>query len=125
MTSRKFVVFRFTWIVILSPSSLNVSIRSFLILSTCLPGAFLKMARPSSRYRPMLFLSYFSARVLSMKMRTNSQISAPSKLPMVTSNRFFKSFFIQDLSSSKRSDFCEWWMISNSSSEIGVCCLAN
>ena len=49
---------------------------SFLIRSACGPDVCLKMASPSSLYRPMLSLPYSLQRSLRMKRPTNSHTSA-------------------------------------------------
>ena len=51
---------------------------SFLIRSACGPDVCLKMASPSSLYRPMLSLPYSLQRSLRIKRPTNSHTSAPS-----------------------------------------------
>ena len=57
---------------------------SFLSLSHSLPERVLTTARPSSRYNPTFFPN-LSSNEFRMKSPTSSQISAPSKLPIVTS----------------------------------------
>ena len=53
-------------------------VMSFLIRSACGPDVSLKMASPSSLYRPMLSLPYSLQRLLRMKRPTNSHTPAPS-----------------------------------------------
>ena len=53
-------------------------VMSFLIRSACGPDVCLKMASPSSLYRPMLSLPYSLQRSLRIKRPTNSHTSAPS-----------------------------------------------
>ena len=55
---------------------------------------FLKIASPSSLYSPMLSFPYLAHSLSRMNRPTSSQISAPSKLPIVTSNVLL-SFLIQ------------------------------
>ena len=74
----------FVCTVILSPKSLNIRISSFLSLSHSLPDRVLTTARPSSRYNPT-FSPNLSCNEFSINRPTNSQTSAPSKLPIVTS----------------------------------------
>ena len=62
--------------------------------------------------------AFFS--VASTHAPTNSQISAPSKLPIVTSNRLDLSFFTQFFPPLNRRDFLAWRMVSISWSEISV-----
>ena len=65
----------------------------------------------------MLFLPYLSLRMFSIKSPISSQTSAPSKLPMVTSNMLFLSFFVQAVSSNKK-DLRQCIMMSVSQSLI-------
>ena len=51
VTSRKFMVFLFASMVILSPFDLKISLTSCFVFSICL-DVVLHTARPSSRYRP-------------------------------------------------------------------------
>ena len=55
---------------------------SFLIASTCL-GDFVQVASPSSLYNPMMTSKWVSWD--NKNSPTSSQVSAPSKLPIVTS----------------------------------------
>ena len=64
-----------------------------------------------------------SRSVLSRKRPTSSHISAPSKLPIVTSNMLFV-FFTQAVSLSNRRDFRQCMMMLTSWSVIEVCVLA-
>ena len=63
----------------------------FLIFSIS-RGVPLKAAQPSSRYKPIFWL-YFLVRSDKRKHPTSSQVSAPSKDPIVTSNRLLADFF--------------------------------
>ena len=88
VTSRKFTVFLFAFIVNLRLWSLNVWQMYFLIFSISLGVLF--YARPSSQYRPMSFPTTgmsFDSRYKP----TSSHVSAPSKLPIVTSKSDFVS----------------------------------
>ena len=56
----------------------SMSLEASLIRSACGPDVCLKMASPSSLYRPMFSLPYSLQRSLRMKRPTNSHTSAPS-----------------------------------------------
>ena len=62
---------------------------------------------------------------LSKYEPTSSQVSAPSYLPIVTSNESREFFFAQGLPLSKRRDCFAWNMISFSSAVISVNASAN
>jgi hypothetical protein len=102
VTSRKFTIFLFASIVIFRPWLLNKVHRSFLI-SSIWRGVAL-MPKPSSLYKPNL-LSCFIVIRCSRKDPTNSQDSAPSKLLVVTSNRFDDNVFPQCLPELYKHDF--------------------
>ena len=55
----------------------------------------------------------------------SSQVSSPSKLPIVTSNSEFDSFLHHATFSSKTKEFFAWVMITFSSSVISSNCAAN
>ena len=59
-----------------------------------------------------------SLRMFSIKSPISSQTSAPSKLPMVTSNMLFWSFFVQAVSLSNKRDLRQCIMMSVSLSLI-------
>ena len=59
----------------------------------------------------------FCLLVCTLKMPTNSQTSAPSYVPIVTSKRF-PSLFIQGFSLLNKSDFLEWYDVSYFFSEV-------
>ena len=80
--------------VILSPWSLKCFVMFFLSPSAWGPGVVLETAIPSSLYRPMFPFPYVPHRPSRIKRPTSSQISAPSKPPIVTSNTLL-SFSIQ------------------------------
>ena len=91
----------------------------FFIHLDSLPHIFLNTAMPSSQYKPMSFLFYFSLILFNIKMPINSQTSAPSYAPIVTSKRF-PSLFIQSFSLLKKSDFLTWCIICMSSLLISI-----
>ena len=120
MTSRKLQIFRFVLIEMFSPCFLNSRVMSFPVRSHCGPLAFLRSASPSSLYSPTLFLPYFSLRLFRRKRPISSQTSAPSKLPIVTSNMSPQLFLVQAVSLSNRSDFRPCMIMSMSLSLIVV-----
>ena len=80
--SKKSTTFLLASIVICKLLRLKILHISFFIASTCL-GVFVQVASPSSLYNPTL-----TSRWVSWDNRnspTSSQVSAPSKLPIVTS----------------------------------------
>ena len=123
--SRKLTVFRLVSMVIFNPMALKVLVMSFLILSDLLPVMFLKAASPSSLYRPMFSLPYFLANLCSMNIPTSTHISAPSLLPIVTSNDPLPFFFTHGFVLSKRRDFRACMIICLSSSDMVVYWPAN
>ena len=103
-TSQKFVSMRFVSIVTDSPPSLNklILIMFFLSLSTVEPLASCTMASPSSLYKPTLLEPKRGLILFRRYNPTSSHTSVLSKLPIVTSNNRFPSFFTQaPLSSNK------------------------
>ena len=73
----------FASIVMRSPLLWKMRQICFLMFSVCLGDVF-TVASPSSRYSPTLMLRCCSCE--RRKLPTNSHVSAPSKLPIVTSN---------------------------------------
>ena len=92
VTSRKFTSFRLHTIVILSPGSLKILVISLRMRSQVFLLWLKNAARPSSRYRPIWRSLYFSCNMERMQI-TSSHTSAPSKLPIVTSNLASLPFF--------------------------------
>ena len=78
------------------------------------------MISPSSLYNPMSVLLIILECWDRIRAPTNSHTSAPSKLPIVTSNRWL-SFLIHGLPSWKRSDLRQCLMILISLCETGTC----
>ena len=110
--------------VILSPSSLKVCERSFLVLLQSLPDLVLSTAKPSSRYRPTFFPNSFCTE-FKINRPTSSDTSAPSKNPIVTSKMLSVLRFDHVWLSWKRTDFRACFIIVMSSSDIVVNCLAH
>ena len=74
----------FGWLVcavILSPSSLKVCERSFLVLSQSLPDLVLSTVKPSSRYRPTFFPKSFCSE-FKMNRPTSSHTSVHQNFPL-------------------------------------------
>ena len=90
VTSKKCTTFRLASVVMCRRCWLNMLCRSFLITSTCL-GVASVVSRQSSLYRPKP-VSCLVVIWWRMNEPTNSQVSAPSKLPIVTSNRLLVSW---------------------------------
>ena len=86
---------RFVSIVIERPSFLNIEMISFFILSSTRPILLLTVARPSSLYRPKFSFSNNGDKFSSRYVPTISQISVPSKLPIVKSNDGFSPLLTQ------------------------------
>ena len=105
VTSRKSVSKRLVSMVIDSPSFLNKAMIFFLILSSTGPLLLLIAASPSSLYSPTFFLPINLDNLSRRYKPTSSQISAPSKLPIVTSNNVSSPFLTQVSSLLKSSDF--------------------
>ena len=78
----------------------------FLIRSISGPGVFSKMAKPSSLYKPILFLPIIDANPERRNRPTSSHNSVPSNEPIVTSNSD-PLFFIQVLFFPNRTDFLQ------------------
>ena len=91
--------------VIDSPSFLNKAMIFFLILSSTGPLLLLIAASPSSLYSPTFFLPIKLDNLSRRYKPTSSQISAPSKIPIVTSNNVSSPFLTQILPLLKSSDF--------------------
>ena len=97
----------------LKPCSLNVLQMCFFTFSIFL-GVLLRATSPSSRYKPMLL----PTTGVSFDRRyepTSSHVSAPSKLPMVTSNNDFDSLLHHAVFSLKSRDFLALMMFFSSS----------
>ena len=99
-------------------NSFSRNIINFLIFPDSGPLLFLKTAILLSLYNPMSFFSYNFDNSES-KLPTNSQTSAPSYAPIVTSNSPL-SLLIQVCWSLKSNDFLAWWIIALSSSRRRV-----
>ena len=89
MTSRKLIICLLASMVMRSPLLLKMRHISFLMFSVS-PGEALVMASPSSRYSPTFMSRCWSCE--RRKLPTSSHVSAPSKLPIVTSNAVFPFF---------------------------------
>ena len=85
-----------------SPRRLNRHMMFFRTRSEVGPSIPWKQASPSSRYKPKLSTPSWSPKRWRMYKPTNSHISAPSKLPMVTSKELSPEFFIQTAFFSKQ-----------------------
>ena len=101
----------FVSIVITSPLSLNKMIMFFLNLSTLEPLALCTMDSPSSLYKPTLLEPKADLILFRRYSSPSSRTSAPSKLPIVTSNNVFPSFFTQAPLSLNNKDFLAWFMM--------------
>ena len=110
-TSEKSVSMRFVSIVIDSPSSLNKLIMSFLNLSTLGLLALCTMASPSSLHKPTLLEPKRGLILFRRYDPTSSHTSAPSKLPIVTSNNGFPFFLTKAPLSSNNKYFLAWFMV--------------
>ena len=101
MTSRKSTIFLFASRVIFKPLLVNSLQISFLILSISFADCW-KAPRPSSLYKPICFL------ILSGNWfnndPTSSQVSAPSKEPIVTSNEACECFLFHGVLSLNNRD---------------------
>ena len=91
--------------VIDSPSFLNKAMIFFLILSSTGSLLLLIAASPSCRYSPTFFLPIKLDNLSRRYKPTSSQISAPSKLHIVTSNNVSSPFLTQVSSLLKSSNF--------------------
>ena len=110
-TFTKSVSMRFVSILIDSPSSLNELIMSFLNLSTLGPLALCARASLSSLYKPTMVETKRGLILFRRNNTTSSHTSASSKLPIVTSNNRFPSFFTQAPLSSNNKDFIAWFIV--------------
>ena len=104
--------------VMASPHCLKVLTINFFLLSIISFEIPQKIPRPSSRYKPMSFLSITDPSWLRIKEPTSSQISAPSKHPTGTSKSSLPSFCTHGSEFWKRSIFREFTIIEYSSSVI-------
>ena len=102
--------------------SLNI-LHIFFIFPSSSPDSFSKQLRPSSLYNLIFFPTNSVLRILSKYKPTNSHTSAPSKLPIVTSN-FGLSFLTQISLLVNKSDFLESTIVSITFSSILVIVLA-
>ena len=84
--SKKLTIWWLTSAVIFNSRSLNRACNSFLALSPALALLPFNRAKPSSRYNPTDSFPNLAASLFKMKRPTRLHISAPSKLPIVTSN---------------------------------------
>ena len=80
---------------------------------------------PSSLYKPVDCLSSLFDNKDNIWMPTSSQISAPSKLPMVTSKQLSVFFFFKGSLLFYNKDFLRFFIIRKSFSGILMCCWAN
>ena len=115
--SRMFQIFKFVFIEMFSPCFLNSRVMSFLIVVRLL---FLGVLAHRLCRVLRCFLPYFSLRLFRRKRPISSQTSAPSKLPIVTSNMSLWFFLVQAVSLSNRSDFRQCMIMSMSLSLIVV-----
>ena len=95
--SKKFVPVAFVSIVIDSLTPINKLIMSFLNLSSFEPLALCTTASLSSLYNSMLLVPTRGLILFRRYNLASSHISVPSKLPIVTLNNGFPSFFTQAL----------------------------
>ena len=114
MTSRKLIICLLASMVIRSPLLLKMRHISFLMFSVSL-GEALVMASPSSRYSPTFMSRCWSCE--RRKLPTSSHVSAPSKLPIVTSNAVFP-FFCQGCCLWTKMEFLAWVIMFLSSAVI-------
>ena len=104
VTSRKLIICLLASMVMRSPLLLKMRHISFLMFSVSL-GEALVMASPSSRYSPTFMSRCWSCE--RRKLPTSSHVSAPSKLPIVTSNTVFP-FFCQGCCLWIKMEFLAW-----------------
>ena len=90
--------------MIFKPTLSKMRIRFFLAFSPNLPDVVLIAAKQSSPYNPIFFPKRFSSE-WRIESPISSQISAPSKLPMVTSNVFVLFRFVHARLLLESSDF--------------------
>ena len=86
---------------------------------------FLKSTSPSSPYKPVDCLSSLFDNKDNIWMPTSSQISAPSKLPMVTSKQLSIFVFFQGSLVFYNKNFLQCFIIRKSFSKILMYCWAN
>ena len=111
---------KFVFISILKPASLKIFIMSFRIWSVFYLDVFLKSTSPSSLYKLVDCVSSLFDDKDNIWMPTSSQVSAPSKLPMVTSKQLSVFFFFQESLLLYNKDFLQWFIIRKSFSGIGL-----
>ena len=109
----------------LEPSVLKMDLISFLQRSAVLPFAFLKTINPSSRYYPLSFLLTLFCSSDSIYNPTSSNISAPSKDPMVTSKQHAVFFFFHGSSLRNDNDFLQCLIYRMFFSVMSTYCFAN
>ena len=114
VTSRKLITCLLASMVMRSPLLLKMRHISFLMFSVSL-GEALVMASPSSRYSPTFMSRCWSCE--RRKLPTSSHVSAPSKLPIVTSNAVFP-FFCQGCCLWIKMEFLAWVIMFLSSAVI-------
>ena len=124
VTSIEYSTFLLHFIISSSPYFLNDRLKYFFIHSDLGPFILFNTARPASLYKSTSLLLYFSLILFNIKMPTNSQTSASSYAPMVTS-KMFPSLYIQGFSLLNKSDFLAWYIICMSSVLISVISFAN
>ena len=98
-------------ILIDSPPSLNKLIMSFLNLPSFGPLALGAVASPSYLYNPTLLESKRGLILFRRYNPTSSHTSAPSKLPIVTSNNGLSSLLTQAPLLSNNKDFLAWYLM--------------
>ena len=106
--SRKLTTLRFVSLTMLRLNSfLNNLMNVYLILSAFRPLAFSKQDKRWSLYKPILSFRYFSPNLCRIQRPTTLHISAPSKLPIVTSKPLSPSFFYPHICTTEKKDFLE------------------
>ena len=114
VTSKKSTICKFVLISILKPAFFRISIMSFRIQPVFFFDVFLKSTSPSSLYKPVNCLSSLSDNEDSIWMPTSLQISAPSKLLMVTPKLLSVFFFSQGSLLLYNKDFLQCFIIRKS-----------
>ena len=94
----------------LNPLLLKILNNFFFIFFESGPDTFLKEVKPSFLYKPIFRLPNSLVRRSRSYKPTNSRNSAPSYLPMVTSNSGL-SFFIHTFSLSKSKNLEGWCIV--------------
>ena len=120
---KKSAICEFVFISILKLAFLKNSIMSFRIRSVFCLDAFLKKTS-----RPVACLSSLFDSKDSIWIPTSSQISAPSKMPMVMSKQLFleeRCSFFQGSLSLYNKDFLQCFIIHKSFSGTSMYCWAN